>query len=99
MINLSLRCGSIPQSVITHVLQDLVAVVVLVSAGVLVGPLDGEDRSLVVIEAANVISAAVVVLRVKEPVGVVSVPPGFIETVVRTSANMMKISLYIVMQI
>ena len=90
MTNLSLCCGSIPQSVITHVLQDLVAVVVLVSAGVLVGPFDGEYRSLVVVEAANVVSAAVVVLGVKEPVGVVSVPPGFIETVVGTSANMTK---------
>lgn len=58
----SLGCCSIPQSVVAHVLQDLVTVVVLVSAGVLVCPFDGEDRSLVVVETANVVAAAVVVL-------------------------------------
>ena len=58
----SLGCCSISQSVVAHVLQDLVAVVVLISTGVLVGPFNGENRSLVVVEAANVVAAAVVVL-------------------------------------
>ena len=41
--------------------------VVRVSAGVLVGPLDGQDRALVVIQVSNVVASAVVVLRVKQP--------------------------------
>ena len=75
------RC-SIPQPIVAHVLQDLVTEVVLVTAGVLVGPLDGEDRSLIVVKAAHVVAASVVVLGVKEPVGVVPVSPRLIKTVV-----------------
>ena len=52
----------------------------------LIGPLDGEDRALVVVEAPHVVATAVVVLRVKESVGVVPVPPGLVETVVGTPA-------------
>ena len=58
--------------------------VVLVGARVLIGPFDGEDRALVVVETSDVVATAVVVLRVKESVGVVPVPPGLIETVVGT---------------
>lgn len=42
--------------------------VVLIAAGVLVGPFQRENRSCVVVEAANVVTTSVVVLRVKEPV-------------------------------
>lgn len=58
----SLCCCSISEPVVAHILQDLVAVVVLISAGVLVGPLDGEDGSLVVVQAADVVATSVVVL-------------------------------------
>lgn len=58
----SLCGGAISESIITHVLEDDVAVVVLVSTGVLVGPLDGEDGTLVVIHVPNVVASTVVVL-------------------------------------
>ena len=48
----------------------------------LVGPLDGEDGAFVVVEAAHVVATTVVVLRVKESVGIVSVSPGLVEAVV-----------------
>ena len=56
--------------------------VVLVCAGVLVGPLNGEGGTFVVVEAADVVATTVVVLRVKESVCIVPVPPGFVEAVV-----------------
>ena len=48
----------------------------------LVGPLDGEDGAFVVVEAADVVATAVVVLRVKHSVGIVSVSPRFVQAVV-----------------
>lgn len=54
--------GTVPESVVAHVLEDLFTVVVLVRAGVLVGPLDGQGGPFVVVEAAYVVATAVVVL-------------------------------------
>ena len=52
----------IANQVSTHVLYNLLTVVVLVAARVLVGPLQREDRPCVVVEAANVVATSVVVL-------------------------------------
>lgn len=41
--------------------------VVLISAGMLIGPFNGEDGALVVIQVAHIITSPVVILRVKEP--------------------------------
>ena len=43
--------------------------VVLVAAGVLVGPLQGQDGASVVVQAAHVVAAAVVVLGIEQPKG------------------------------
>ena len=83
----SLGRSSISQPIVTRILKDLFTVVVLIGAGVLVGPLDRENGSLVVVQAADVIAAAVVVLRVKEPVCIIPVSPGLVKTVVGTSAK------------
>lgn len=40
---------------------------VLVSAGVLVGPFNGQDGTLVVIQVPHIVTTSVVVLRVKQP--------------------------------
>ena len=50
----------------THVLQNLFTVVVLVTTRVLIGPLDGENRTLVVVEATHIVSTTIVVLGVKK---------------------------------
>lgn len=60
-------CGTIPDQVPTHVLDDDFTVVVLVATGVLVGPLQRENGALVVVETSHVVSSSVVVLRVIEP--------------------------------
>lgn len=41
--------------------------VVLVSAGVLIGPFNGKDGALVVIQATNVVTTSVVILGVEQP--------------------------------
>ena len=74
----SLCCRSVSQSVVAHVLQNLLAVVVLVCTRVLVGPLDGEDGTFVVVEASDVVATTVVVLRVEKSVGIVPVSSGLI---------------------
>ena len=48
----------------------------------LVGPLDGENGALIVVQAANVVATSVVVLGVEKSVSVVPVSPSFIKTVV-----------------
>ena len=58
---------SIADLVSAHVLQDLFTVVVLVATRVLIGPLDREDRALVVVEATHVVPTAIVVLGVEKP--------------------------------
>lgn len=64
-----LRSGCpIANQVIAHVLHNLLAVVVLVTTRVLVGPFEGEDRAGVVVEASNIVATAVVVLGVKHSV-------------------------------
>ena len=65
----SLGAGAVPESVGTHVLDDGLAVVVLVSAGVLVGPFDGQDGALIVVHVAHIVASSVVVLGVKQPKG------------------------------
>lgn len=70
-----------------HVLNDEVAVHLgVLSTTVLVGPLNGEERTFIIAHGwANAISSLGVVLRVEEPVGVVSVLIGLIESVIGTS--------------
>ena len=48
----------------------------------LIGPLNGKGGAFVVVEAADIVATAVVVLGVKESVCVVPVSPGLVETVV-----------------
>ena len=62
-------CCPIPNQVVTHVLEDLLTVVVLVAAGVLVGPLQRQDGASVVVQAADIVTTAVVVLGVKHSKG------------------------------
>ena len=63
-------CGcSISNQVATHVLHDLLTVVVLVTTRVLVGPLESEDGASVVVETAHVVASAVVILRVEQSGG------------------------------
>ena len=59
--------GTIPDQVPAHVLEDDLTMVVWVTTRVLVGPLDGENRAFVVVEAAHVVSSAVVVLGIVKP--------------------------------
>ena len=62
----SLGGGSIADLVPTHVLQNLFTVVVLVATRVLIGPLDRQDWTLIVVEATHVVSTTIVVLGVKK---------------------------------
>ena len=78
----SLGCSTISQFVIAHVLKDLLTEVVWVSARVLVGPLNGEYGAFIVVETAHVVATTIVVLGIKEPVSIVSVSPGLIQSVV-----------------
>ncbi len=63
----SLGAGAVPEPVVTHVLQDHLTMGVLISARVLIGPFNRQDRTLVVIQATHIVAPAVVVLRVKKP--------------------------------
>lgn len=65
----SLGTGSIPEPVITHVLEDDVTVVVLVSAGVLIGPFNGQNGTFVVVQATHIVATTIVVLRIKHSGG------------------------------
>lgn len=56
--------------------------IVLITTRVLVGPLNGEDRALVIVDTANIVSTTVVVLGVKQSVGIISLPISLIQSVV-----------------
>jgi hypothetical protein len=59
-------------------------VTVGVVARVLVGPLDIQDRSFVIIETAHVVATSVVILRVKHSISIVPVTIRFIKAIVTT---------------
>lgn len=56
-----LGASSVSESIVTHVLEYHFTVVVLVCAGVLVGPLDGQDGAFIVVETAYVVASTVIV--------------------------------------
>ena len=67
----NLRCrGSIPNERSTHVLYNDLTVGVLISARVLVSPLDGQDGPAIVVKACRVVTTPVVVLGVEQSVTV-----------------------------
>jgi hypothetical protein len=83
--------GTIAKTSIAHVLPDDVAIVVgLASLGgdtarMLVGPLQGDDRSLVELltsDGSNVGSTTVVVLGIEQTISVGTITVGFIQSVV-----------------
>jgi hypothetical protein len=52
---------------------------------VLVGPLDGEDGSLVVVHllgSSQVVSTTIIILRVEETIGIIAIGSSFVETIV-----------------
>eukprot|EP00052_Salpingoeca_macrocollata_P011462 m.88361 g.88361 ORF g.88361 m.88361 type:complete len:676 (-) comp18065_c0_seq1:202-2229(-) len=74
--------SAIAQCVRAHVLEDDFAVVVVTAARVLVGPFNWQSFAFVKVERSDVVATAVVVLRVKQTVGVVAVAVGLVQTVV-----------------
>ena len=63
----SLRTGPVSEPVVTHVLENDLAVIVGVPTRVLVRPLHVEDGTSVVIETTHIVASSIVVLSVAHP--------------------------------
>ncbi len=79
--------GAVAEEVVTRVLHDDFAatIVVALATRVLIRPLNVHLRTLVVVHGADIVAAAVIVLRIKHTVGVGAVARSLVEAVIGTA--------------